>query len=397
MQQLPTAVRAAAQGAVADGGAADGGAAEGGAADGAVAEGVAAQGSAAARGGAEPGAVAAVGRPEPGTIAICFVAAALEGLRARGLDVDAALLEVGLAPSLLENPQARVSARHYGKLWRLVAQRLDDEFFGRDSRRMKAGSFAMLCHSVLSCPTLRQALERSLRFYGLILDDIAGHLVRGEAGEARIVLTDRTPGAQRTFAHEVLLMLLHGVSCWLVNRRIPILRAEFQYPEPAHSAEYRLMYCTELAFERPATAIVFEEHYLELPVVQNERTVKEFLRTAPENILVKYKNGSSAAARIRRRLRQLLPGEVPDFESLAGELHVTQATLRRRLHEEGTSYQEIKDQLRRDLAISYLSHSDRSVMDIALELGFSERSAFHRAFRKWTGASPGEFRRGLSG
>ena len=74
---------------------------------------------------------------------------------------------------------------------------------------------------------------------------------------------------------------------------------------------------------------------------------------------------------------------------------LTTATLRRRLAEEGASYQGIKDQLRRDLAISYLSHSDRSVMDIALELGFSERSAFHRAFRKWTGASPGEFRRAL--
>ncbi len=70
-------------------------------------------------------------------------------------------------------------------------------------------------------------------------------------------------------------------------------------------------------------------------------------------------------------------------------MNMTPATMRRRLHEEGASYQSIKDQLRRDLAISYLSHSSRSVMDIALELGFSERSAFHRAFRKWTGASPG--------
>lgn len=339
--------------------------------------------------------VSPVGRPEPGTIAICFVAAALEAVRARGLDVDGLLLEVGLSPSLLENPQARVSARHYGRLWRLVAARLDDEFFGRDSRRMKTGSFAMLCHAVLSCRTLGQALERSLRFYGLVLDDIAGSL-RRSATEARITLIDRATGQpQRAFAHEVLLMLLHGVSCWLVNRRIPIQRAEFGYPEPAHSAEYRLMYCTDLAFDRPATAIVFEASYLELPVVQDERTVKEFLRTAPENILVKYKNGSSLAARIRRRLRQLLPGEVPDFDSLAAELGLTGATLRRRLAEEGTSYQEIKDQLRRDLAISHLSHSDRSVMDIALELGFSERSAFHRAFRKWTGASPGEFRRAL--
>jgi AraC-like DNA-binding protein len=338
-----------------------------------------------------------VGRAEAGTVAICFVAAALASVRARQLDADALLTRVGLSPALLQVPQARVSAKHYGELWRLVALTLDDEFFGQDSRRMKAGSFAMLVHAVIGCKNLAQALDRSLRFYGLILDDIGGSLLRGTA-EATVILRERSPGlAPRIFGQEVLLMLVHGVACWLVGRRIPILRAQFNYPEPRHSAEYRLMYCTELAFGSPHTAIVFAAEFLELPIVQNERSAKEFLRTAPESILVKYKNGSSLSARIRRRLRQLLPGEVPDFETLAGELNMTTATLRRRLHEEGASYQGIKDQLRRDLAIGYLSHSNRSVMDIALELGFSERSAFHRAFRKWTGASPGEFRRGLQG
>ena len=341
-----------------------------------------------------PAAAAADARPaEPGTISICFVAAALQSVRARDLNAEELLANVGLASSLLQMPQARVSVRHYGALWRTIALALDDEFFGQDSRRMKAGSFAMLCHSVLGCKNLGQALDRSLRFFGLILDDISGGLVRDDS-EARIVLQERAAGAgQRVFAHELLLMLLYGVSCWLVGRRIPILRTEFSYPEPAHSAEYRLMYCADLRFNRPQTVIAFEASYLALPVVQNERTIKEFLRTAPESILVKYKNGSSLSARVRRRLRQFPPGEVPDFEGLAGELNMTPATMRRRLHEEGESYQSIKDQLRRDLAIGYLSHSSRSVMDIALELGFSERSAFHRAFRKWTGASPGEFRR----
>ena len=339
---------------------------------------------------------ATAARPaEPGTISICFVAAALQSVRDRGLNADELLTNVGLSPSLLEVPQARVSAKHYGALWRSVALLLDDEFFGQDSRRMKSGSFAMLCHAVVACKTLAQALDRSLRFYSLILDDISGTLVR-DAGEARIILHERAAGAnRRVFAHELLLLLLYGVSCWLVGRRIPILRTEFSYEEPAYSAEYRLMYCADLRFSRPNTAIAFDSSHLDLPVVQNERSIKEFLRTAPESILLKYKNGSSLAARVRRRLRQFAPGEAPDFESLASELNLTPATMRRRLHEEGASYQSIKDQLRRDLAIGYLSHSSRSVMDIALELGFSERSAFHRAFRKWTGASPGEFRRAL--
>jgi len=338
-------------------------------------------------------AAAAARSAEPGTIAICFVASALESVYARNLNADALLTSVGLSPTLLQVPQARVSANVYGALWRAIALILDDEFFGQDSRRMKAGSFAMLCHSVVACKTLRQALERSLRFYALILDDISATLERTDK-EARIILHERVAGAsRRVFAHELLLMLLYGVSCWLVGRRIPILRTEFSYAEPAHSVEYRLMYCVDLSFNRPHTQIAFESSYLDLPVVQNEHSIKDFLRTAPESILLKYKNGSSLAAKVRRRLRQCLPGEVPDFEELAGELNMTSATLRRRLQEEGESYQSIKDQLRRDLAISYLSHSTRSVMDIALELGFSERSAFHRAFRKWTGASPGEFRR----
>src|SRR6202521_3743499 len=231
-------------------------------------------------------ATAEAARSEPGTITICFVAAALESVRARRLDADALLKEVGLSPGLLHSPQARVSAKHYGELWRLVALTLDDEFFGQDSRRMKAGSFAMLVHSVVGCRNLGQALDRSLRFYGLILDDIGGSLVRDEK-EATVILRERVLGAApRIFGSEVLLMLLHGVACWLVGRRIPILRAQFNYPKPAHSAEYRLMYCTDLTYGGPHTAIVFGADYLNLPIVQNERSVKEFLRTAPESILV---------------------------------------------------------------------------------------------------------------
>src|SRR3984957_7234420 len=126
-------------------------------------------------------------RSEPGTIAICFVAAALESVRARRLDADALLKQVGLSPGLLNSSQARVSAKHYGALWRLVALTLDDEFFGQDSRRMKSGSFAMICHSGLGCKTVGSAIDRSLRFYALILDDIHGELSLAGA-EASITL-----------------------------------------------------------------------------------------------------------------------------------------------------------------------------------------------------------------
>jgi AraC-like DNA-binding protein len=253
----------------------------------------------------------------------------------------------------------------------------------------------MLCRAVIHCETLGRALNRCSRFYDLLLDDVSIAVSR-QGETARITLHDRNaPSPQRIFAHEGLLIILHGLSCWLVGRRIPILRAEFAYPQPAHSADYRTRYTSHLTFGQPNTSIVFDAADLDLPVIQHEGSVKEFLREIPENILVKYKNTNGLTARIRRRLRQALPGELPDLETLARELHTTPATLRRRLQEEGESYQSIKDQLRRDLAIAYLGNSGRSVMDIAAELGFAETSAFHRAFKKWTGFSPGEHRRSV--
>ena len=335
------------------------------------------------------------GRAEPGTIAICFVAAALQSVRDRGLNADEMLANVGLSSSLLQVPQARVSAKHYGALWRNIALALDDEFFGQDSRRMKSGSFAMLCHAAVACKTLGQALDRSLRFYSLILDDISGTLVR-DAAEARIVLHERVAGAgQRVFAHELLLLLLYGVSCWLVGRRIPILRTEFSYAEPAHSAEYRLMYCADLRFGRPNTAIIVRgrspgsaggaeraldqgvfahgagEHLAEIQERQQPQRASQ-APAAPDPAR------RGAGFRGSGRGIQFDPrDDAPPFARGGSLLSVDQ----------GSTAPRSRHQL--------LEPYDRSVMEIAVELGFSERSAFHRAFRKWTGASPGEFRRTL--
>ena len=337
--------------------------------------------------GAEPD------RREKGTISMAFVEEALVGYCQRGGNAGALLAQAGIAPDLLGAAQARVSSRQYGELWRLLAERLDDEFFGMDPHRMKAGSFTLLCHAVVHADTLERALRRALRFLRLVLDGIEGELVR-DGETARLLLHDRPAGAapQRAFAYGTWLMILHGLACWLVGRRIPLLTAEFRCPRPAFWAEWQVLFTPALVFDGERTGVSFAAAVLDLPTIQNERTMKVFLREAPANFLVKYKNSTSLSARIRRRLRDLPPAAWPDFATLAGQFHASPATLRRRLEEEGQSYRSIMDDLRRDLAISLLSDSDRTLADIAHELGFAEASAFHRAFRKWTGARPGEYR-----
>jgi AraC-like DNA-binding protein len=330
---------------------------------------------------------------EKGTISIAFVEALLEGFRQRGFDGDELLEQAGLAPSLLAHPHARVSAATYSMLLRLVAQVLDDEFFGQDSRRMKVGSFAMLCHNVVHCERLDKALARALRFYALQQDDMQGSLIRdGEL--ALISLRQTDPSARlRVFPQETLLMFVHRLACWLVNRRIPIRYASFRYPSPPHAEEYRLLYCNDLRFDADQSCLAIDQRYLSLPVVRTTASLKDFLALAPENLLVQYKDGKSMTVQILRRLGLVAPADWPSLEQLAEDLHTSTSTLRRRLESEGQSYQGLKDQVRRDMAINLLNGTKMSVMDIGAELGFAETSAFHRAFKKWTGANPGEYRR----
>jgi AraC-like DNA-binding protein len=330
-----------------------------------------------------------------GTISIYFVRCVVDAVRARGYPAEPLLREAGISAELLEVPQARVSPQHYSALWRRVIACLDDEFFGQDSRRMKSGSFALMVRSVVHCSNLRTGLERAARFLAVFLDDVVVEI--GETdGTAQLALRQCPPTRLPVvFAHETLLVMVYGLACWLVGRRIPVLAAEFAYARPSHSGEYPALFSSTMRFDEPRTRLLFDAAVLNLPIVQSERTAKDFLRIAPENILLKYKNTQSLAARIRRRMRQV-PDEIPELEVIARELNIAPVTLRRRLRGEGQSYHAIKDEVRRDLAITYLSGTDKSIRDIAMELGFVEPSAFHRAFRKWAHTSPGAYRRAES-
>lgn len=330
---------------------------------------------------------------EKHTVSVDFVNAALTHVPPAAR--DRTLAAVGIAPHLLAIPHVRVPATAYSQLWLAVARELDDEFFGLDRRSMKVGSFALICQAVLSCADLDRALKRMLRAFALFLDDVRAEL-HLEDGDAVVRITNRIRDeADRRFADETLLILIHGLMCWLAGRRIPIKHVSFSTARPPYAREYRLMYCDDIAFDAAQTTMRFEGAALTAPVVQTAVTLQQFLRTAPQSVFLKYRNEDSWSAQVRRRLRGSV-GESdswPVFEELAAEFGTTPTTLRRRLEREGTSYQAIKDQLRNDVAIDYLASSSLSVDEIAARIGFQDASAFHRAFKRWNGLQPGEYRR----
>lgn len=329
---------------------------------------------------------------ERDTVAMYFVRAAVAKLDAPS-SVQV-LTEAGIPPDWLSQDQARVPARAFSALWLAVARQLDDEFFGLDSRSMKVGSFALICQAAISCPTLGAALKRTLRGFAVFLSDVSARLVVDGQG-ARVCVCNRIQdAADRRFADETLLVLVHGLISWLAGRRISIQCLDMAHARPVHAGEYTRMFTEHQRFDAEVTAIWLDPSVLQAPLAQNPQSLAGFLQTAPQSVFLRYRNEDSWTARLRRRMRSEIGAEVwPTFAQIAEELGIAPTTLRRRLEAEGSSFQQIKDRMRSDWAIDRLCHTALSLEQLAAGLGFHDASAFHRAFVRWTGLQPGVYRR----
>ncbi|WP_313001239.1 AraC family transcriptional regulator [Pseudomonas sp.] len=328
---------------------------------------------------------------EKDTIAIQLVREALLQSCAPGATTDEALSKVGIDPALLTADAGRVPASQYAKLWRLLARRGDDEFFGMDPRKLKSGSLAFLCRSAMAQPTLAAALDTGLSFLSLMLEKLPAQLVHQQS-LAEIVLLEDDTEPRRAFTYFTYWMIVHGVACWLAGRRIPILAIELRCAEPDFTDDYQVMFSQNLRFERPRTRMIFAADCLDLPIKRSAEELKRFLAQAPANILVKYRDPDSLASRIKQDLRHLPAEQWPETEALARQLCMSASTLRRRLAEEGQTYQGLKDSVRKELAITWLAEPSISFIEIAARLGFADVSSFYKAFRKWSGSNPGHYR-----
>lgn len=327
-----------------------------------------------------------------GTISISLVEETLALARGRGLDVGPLVDAAGIARPMLASSKGRVSQTQYGALWAGIARALDDEFFGQDSHPMRYGSFIAMTQTALTARDGAHALARAVGFMRLILDDLHAE-IDADATRVRLVFVHRERKPPPTmFAYATYFILVYGLVCWLVGRRIPLQRACFRCAKPPAAHEYQLMFCDDMAFGQDASYVDLAPDFMTLPVVQTTQSVKPFLRDAPGSFVVKYRNPGSLAARVRKALRALPAAAWPAADDMAARLNVAEATMRRRLKQEGHTYQSLKDDLRRDVAIAELQDTDRTIADIALAVGFAEPSAFHRAFRKWTGMRPGDYR-----
>ena len=141
-------------------------------------------------------------------------------------------------------------------------------------------------------------------------------------------------------------------------------------------------------FGQKTNSLLFDNKYLDRPVVQTEQELGQFLSTPSIHLMTSNESDRSLVSKIRAMIKEDVGGDFPEFNTIAQVHNLTTATLRRRLRAEGSSYQQLKDDIRRDTAIHHLSRGTLSMEQVAECVGFSEPTSFFRAFKRWTGVTP---------
>ncbi|MDI9776593.1 AraC family transcriptional regulator ligand-binding domain-containing protein [Pseudomonas putida] len=330
------------------------------------------------------------------SVAVYFLNAMLHALRDQPDVLQARLRGVGIDPDVLGQPQARVPAKAFAGLWLEMIELLDDEFFRLDSHGMPLGSFALICRGLIQEPNLEKALRQCMSSFALFLRDLRGNLtLRGGRAVISVQSTIADP-LTRVYAEETYLVLVIGLLCWLAGRRIAIDRTELAMARPAQDDD-PLLWGPDLRLGSGRTEVEFDSAWLRLPVVQDLAGLKTFLRSAPQGLVIRFRNQNGLVAEVYRHLRARRYGQWPTLAAMAEQQGVSASTFRRQLEREGRSYQQIKDEVRRAMAFERLREGTLSIAEVAEQAGFQEPSAFHRAFKKWTGQSPGSYRAKLAG
>ncbi|MEO8796851.1 MAG: AraC family transcriptional regulator [Polyangiaceae bacterium] len=325
---------------------------------------------------------------------MAFVRAIVLAYAKYGVSPRHALRTAGISASQVERVDGRVETEQIETLAATAMQELDDEALGWFQRRLPWGSYGLLCRGSVGAPTLRVALKRWCRHHHLLTDDVVIALDAKQDADATVTLVVEENvelGPMREFCLLTLLRYVHGYVCWLLDSRLSLAEVTFPFEAPRHKDVYRFLFPGPVRFGADRAALRFDARYLELSPARDERALDTMLRSALPLTVRQYRHDRLLTLRVRTLLAR--PSGRTNAEALAVLLRLSVRSLHRQLAREGTSLQDLKDDVHRRRAIELLGRTNLTVKQIAAKAGFTNDKSFARAFKSWTGAAPTDFRR----
>lgn len=326
------------------------------------------------------------------TVPAQFVLRIAESARSQGYDPDQWCTPLGVDLARLDPEADEVGMHECAALVRELWRTTDDELWGLGPAPIARGMFELIGLVVVHAPDLAGVLDRFQQMTSL-LPNVPTFASERSGDTVRLTIDLDLSRDPQHLAIDALLSMSHRFLGWLVGHRIRLHVVELPYPRPAVLAGYETLFGAPLRFDAPVASFSFDADLLSLPVLQTEESMAEYAAQAPVNLMRRRDWGSAASDRVRKVLQRGLQGEWPTPDEVAARLSMSPQNMRRLLREEGTSLTQIKEELLRDAAIASLTAGRESVTALSERLGFSEPSAFNRAFRRWTGSAPTSYRR----
>jgi AraC-like DNA-binding protein len=320
---------------------------------------------------------------------------ALGVLRSKGWDTASLMKRAGLDPATVGDPEARLPHPTVRAFWREAVRETGDAAVGLHvAETVRPAVFDALGYVFRFSRTLGDALARLARYHRFV-DDLLTLTVEETRDQARVRL-EGIDGMTRQTAEFLLATLARAARVETGRPDLDPERVEFAFPRPPNIADHRRFFRAPLLFGRRRNALVLRRAALDLPLRKTEAELREVLERRVRDVIARLPPIDSLAARARFRMREDLDGGRPTAASVGRQLGLSTRSLHRRLREEGTTLGRLLRGVRLELAERCLSEGV-SINETALHLGYSEASAFHRAFRRWTGSTPAAYRRQHAG
>ena len=320
----------------------------------------------------------------------------LAGWQSKGLATEDLLASIDEPRSFFNNPNNRLPSHKLGQLLINASYALNDETLGFLQRPTKLGGIQLALTSAVSGRNLREAMLFLARFCALVHDDMNLSLEE-EAQFAKLTLNlspidGSAPVAQKPgiFVIMILLFLVRWMS-WTVNQQILLNKVTLQIPAPVFADDVDTVFPCEYCFNHAENALIFNKDFLKLPLQKRAQDIPAFIVSLPHFVTTRLVD-ANLTGQVKRILKSHENIASLPLKVIAEMLNKSPQTIRRHLKEEGVTFAELKESARRDSAIAHLQQHTKSIKEIAYIVGFSEPSAFIRAFKNWTGMTPGDYR-----
>jgi AraC-like DNA-binding protein len=313
-------------------------------------------------------------------------------LDARGIDSGKLFAEAGLDPAIMRDPNGRYPVSRMTRLWKLAVDASQDPCIGlRAAEFVQPTTFHSLGLAILASQSLADALKRGARFSRIVSNAVDVYVEEVAEGVKQVIrFRDDVPQVDEAIDLYMASALKMGHI--LSGGKAQPTQIKFRRSvTPAMEIEFRSYFLAQIEFEAEENSFLIPHDLASRPLPmanpalarQNDQVVMEYLAQF---------EGARISEKVRAELITRLPAGEPSRADVAASLNFSEKTLQRRLRDEDTSYQAILDETRRELAQQYLREGRVSVCEITFRLGFSDQSSFTRAFKRWTGSAPGEYR-----